>query len=125
MSYVRWSSDGFRSDVYAYADAGGGFTLHIAGRRRLGLDELGPNPMEELGSPTFDAAAVSKRYRVWMDALTVLPFEDIDHPDASETFNFATLAELRDKLAAYQAEGKIHVPKGVVEGINDELAEGS
>ena len=29
MSYCRWSSDGFKSDVYVYADVAGGFTCHV------------------------------------------------------------------------------------------------
>lgn len=36
MSYCRWSSlceDGQESDVYAYEDVRGGYTVHVAGRK--------------------------------------------------------------------------------------------
>jgi len=126
MSYVRWSSDGYRSDVYAYADVSGGFTLHIAGRRRVGLDTLGPDPMETFPKDPKDPLLVQdwlKAYRAFGKGLDKLPFEDIKHPDAGETFNFATLEELRDKLAAYREEGVIQVPEWVVPSIEEELTE--
>jgi hypothetical protein len=34
MSYCRWSSDHFDCDVYVYEDVSGGWTTHVAGRRR-------------------------------------------------------------------------------------------
>lgn len=36
MSYCRWSSDGFRCDIYAYASCEGGVTVHVARRRQRG-----------------------------------------------------------------------------------------
>lgn len=39
MSYCRWSSDNFECDLYCYSDVNGGYTTHVAGRRRQG-DEL-------------------------------------------------------------------------------------
>jgi hypothetical protein len=33
MSYARWSSDNFRSDVYVYEDASGGWTTHVASKK--------------------------------------------------------------------------------------------
>jgi len=35
MSYCRFSSSNWRSDVYVYEDVSGGWTTHVAGRRRL------------------------------------------------------------------------------------------
>lgn len=124
MSYVRWSSDGFRSDVYAYESVHGGFTLHIASRRRVGLDTLPPDPMDDLGQGAYPPPAdFVARYRAYHDALDALPFESVDHPDAGRGFNFATLEDLRDKLAAYRAEGIVHVPEWVVPRIDEEIAE--
>lgn len=34
MSYCRFSSDGFQSDVYVYESCHGGFTTYVAARRR-------------------------------------------------------------------------------------------
>lgn len=33
MSYCRFSSDNFKSEVYVYADISGGYTIHIADNR--------------------------------------------------------------------------------------------
>ena len=36
MSYCRWSSDRWQSDVYCYSDVIGGYTTHVARSRREG-----------------------------------------------------------------------------------------
>ena len=36
MSYCRFSSEDFSSDVYCYADCSGGFTTHVASNRIIG-----------------------------------------------------------------------------------------
>src|SRR5687767_6611694 len=35
MSYCRWSTDDFQCDLYCYEDVSGGFTTHVAGRRKI------------------------------------------------------------------------------------------
>lgn len=42
MSYVRWSSDDFKSDVYCYVDMSGGFTTHVADNRIIGKRNTNP-----------------------------------------------------------------------------------
>lgn len=59
MSYCRWSSDDWQCDVYVYADANGGWTCHVADRRRI-FDETYPGgfgfPGLRPGSPGYDLA---------------------------------------------------------------------
>lgn len=121
MSYVRFSDDSFGSDIYAYADAAGGYTLHLAHRRRVGTENLPPNPMLEIPITSTPMDGWLNKYNQWHKALGTLSFEDIQHPDAGETFKFATLEELRDRLKLYRAEGIIRVPDGVIEDIEAEI----
>ncbi len=121
MSYVRWSSDGFRSDVYAYESCYGGFELHIAGRRKAGVDSIPDSPTwaEIMEDPQ---GSLIKR-NAWNEAYERLPWESIEHPDAGKTFAFDTLEELRDALAAYRAEGVVRVPEWLVPMLDEEIAE--
>ena len=42
MSYCRWSTDDFQCDIYAYADVSGGYTIHVAGMKRVIKEPLPP-----------------------------------------------------------------------------------
>lgn len=119
MSYCRWSSDGFRSDVYVYADVSGGWTTHVAGSRRLNLDTLPPDPYEGLWETGKLPADFNERSRAYYNALELLPFEDIDLPDAGKSFNHSTPQECAANLQRLKNAG-FHVPDGVIETLENE-----
>lgn len=55
MSYCRWSSDNFSSDVYVYENCGGGCTTHVAGNR-LVFPPIPELPVPPLFGAKYDHA---------------------------------------------------------------------
>lgn len=119
MSYCRWSSDNFRCDLYCYADVGGGYTTHVAGRRRIGLENLPPDPLTIITLPPDEWLPVYRAHRAALDAL---PFEDITLPHSGESFNDPDLASFKERLLYLRKLG-YHFPDYVLETIDEETAE--
>ena len=63
MSYVRFSSDDHRSDVYCYEAVGDVYTLHVAARRVEYQEEL-PPPLPVPPRRTLWDRLVSKTRRI-------------------------------------------------------------
>lgn len=122
MSYCRWSSDNWKSDVYTYAHVDGSWTTHVAGRRRVGLDTLPPEPLRSIGK--YSSFAFLVAYRIYHDAMEGLPFVEIDLPHVGETFKDASPQECADTLRMLKGMG-YHVPDGVIEELDDEEPETS
>lgn len=120
MSYCRWSSDGFRSDVYTYADVDGSWTTHVAGRKKVGLDTLPPDPLALIGEMPRPEWLVA--YKAFHDAYDQLEFADIDHPHSGDTFNDESPQACAATLKMLRGLG-YHVPDGVIEELEGELAE--
>lgn len=131
MSYCRWSSDDFQSDVYAYESEQHDFVIHIAGRRpEFGEDvpRLPPFPRgggEELGRWVEASVEVSKAQTAWFEKYALAPEKWIDLDDiapelAGRTFRERTLEEFRDRLLEVRAAG-LHVPSDVFLVIAEEM----
>ena len=118
MSYCRWSSDNWRCNLYCYE--GGGWTTHVAGRQRVGVENLPPNPLGIIGK--LDPDEWMLRYKAHHVALESLPFADIDLPHAGETFHDATLEEFKERLLYLRGIG-YHFPDHVLERVNEEIAD--
>lgn len=112
MSYVRFSSDNHRSDVYVFADVKGGYTLMIAQNRFVG-----PEPRPELPPLTQDGIdaylKASERLDAWVEAAKRVP---INLPEAGREFNFETAAEMADKLLDLRALG-YYVPQYAIDNL--------
>jgi hypothetical protein len=119
MSYCRWSSDNFKSDVYTYAHIDGSWTTHVAGNRRVGLEMLPPSPYtrESLKRPDW-----KELYHKYHEVFGQLGFVKIDLPHAGETFKDATPQECADTLRMLRGVG-YYVPEGVIEELDDEEIE--
>lgn len=124
MSYCRWSSDNFRCDLYCYEDVSGGYTTHVAGRRRLGLDTLPPSPYDD---EAFELIRQKKndeweaRYKAYDKALNALEFEDITLPHAGLTFNDPDLETFKMRLLSLRSLG-YRFPDYVLEEVDEEIA---
>jgi len=116
MSYCRWSSDDFKCDVYVYEDVSGGWTTHIAGRRRIGLETLPPNPYtrEALEDPKWN-----DMYKAYHLAVGSLPMEDITLPHAGETFHDPSPGECADHLEMLRSLG-YYVPQYAIDALREE-----
>ena len=115
MSYCRWSSDNFKSDIYAYEDVNGGWTTHVAGSRYVG--DIPEIPPFGTSSPEEVAAAYKAQHEYFRSAICV----DIDLPHAGEMFNDPTLEAFKERLLRLRTLG-YHVPAYVFEAIDEEIA---
>lgn len=118
MSYCRWSSDDWKCDLYCYEDAGGGWTTHVAGRRRIG--EVPPDFWDKFVAQEITPKEYTKLHNEQMEVLSTLPFEDITLPHAGETFNDPTLGAFKARLVHLRSLG-YHFPDYVLDTIDKEI----
>lgn len=128
MSYCRWSSDDFQCDLYCYEDCGGGFTTHVAARKRvIPADRLPPKLAWPSNNSTKEerlewAEKYLARNEALMKVLDSLPHEPLGLPFDGQTFNDPDLESFRDRVKALVAAG-YRVPADVVESIEEEIQE--
>lgn len=142
MSYCRFSSDNFMSDVYVYADADGGWTTHVAGNR------LRWPPVPELPIWLFDFggridaesckvvypsrwAAIKARlcllawlwsHRLHHWSIGVIPMESIRLQHAGKTFNHDTPFECALFLGRLRDLG-YRVPQFAIDALEEEVCD--
>ncbi len=122
MSYCRWSSDGFRCDLYAYEDAQG-WTIHVAGRTRVfPPDWSDPLDLVLMIDKGLSAEEATARYSAAMEPMETFPFAELTAPSAGKTFREPSLAAFRARLLALRAEG-LRFPDDVLAMVDDEMAE--
>lgn len=119
MSYCRWSSDGWRCDVYCYADVSGGYTTHVASATRMHREGKPCPNIFENGIAAAELMVRYKAHNVWMEETDIVP---LGLPHDGETFRHANLEEFRECLAGLWALG-YHVPDYVFEEIDAEIKE--
>lgn len=113
MSYCRWSSDDFKSDVYVY-ESNAGFMIHVA-----------PNSCELKDAPPtveLTPETVSEylaRYKVISDLLKTAKRTPLPKQWAGETFCLDTAEECAELLQQMKSDG-LHVPDGVIEVLMEE-----
>lgn len=121
MSYCRWSSDSHRCDIYAYEDVNGGWTVHVAGRKKdVPLDWKSPIERVVLGELASDA--FPEAYAKWNGEYDALPWVDLTAPSAGKHFNVPDLEEFKALMLSLRAEG-LRFPDEVLSAIDEEMAE--
>lgn len=122
MSYCRWSSDQFQSDIYCY-ESDRGYEIHIAARRAVS-DQ--PRPARQCEGVSFDdprwvelSLADWKAISAWLDAARR---EEIQLPHAGETFIEDTPGECADHLRHLRELG-YYVPQHAIDALDEEAAE--
>lgn len=115
MSYCRWSTDNFACDLYAYAEAAGVFTIHVAAQRYVGDIPKLPDWNE---NPTVYLAAINKQHAFLLDAKQ----ERIGLPHDGETFNEETLQDFLDRMIYLRRVG-YRFPDYVIDEIKEEIDE--
>jgi len=118
MSYCRWSSMNFKCDLYCYEDASGGWTTHVAYRRRIG--DPGENPYDLIYTKDPIPEDWSERVRAYHERLNALPMEEITLQHAGETFNDASLEEFKQRLVYLKSLGYVF-PDSVFDRIREEM----
>lgn len=114
MSYCRWSSDNWQSDVYAY-ESERGFEVHVASGRYVG--DIPPLlPWTESGHDAW-----FERYQEQMAVVGELATEPIGGELDGQSFLYATLEECREGLLGIRGAG-YHVPDYVFDMLQEEIA---
>jgi hypothetical protein len=115
MSYCRFSSDNWKSDVYAYESTDGGWVTHVAGNRLVGdIPDVPP-------VNAVSAEAWMQANRVQHAFLSAAEREKIHHPHAGMGYVDRTIGEFVARLESLQAEG-FHVPQFAIDEARAELA---
>ena len=117
MSYCRWSSDDYQSDVYVYEHCDGFWATHVAGRRYVFTGPL-PPPLPS-GASSDEWLA---RHRIVSAMLDSETMQDIGLPHDEETFNDPTPAACADRLESLRALG-YRVPQYAIDELRAEAAE--
>lgn len=120
MSYCRFSSANWKSDIYCYADASGGWTIHLAVYRRVG--EVPDDKFEDFIDGKIDAQAYADLHKAQMEALKLLPMVPITLPYAGESFNVPSAGEAAEKLIELKELGYF-VPQFAIDSLFEEAAE--
>lgn len=115
MSYCRFSSDNWKSDVYVY-ESKEGYVIHIASNRFAG-DIPSLLSWNDATSDEYFA-----RHKEQIDFVATTQRVAINGAFDGQDFTLATLEELRDLLRSLTAAG-YHVPEYVFETIAEEMNE--
>jgi hypothetical protein len=118
MSYCRFSTDDYRSDVYIYADVDGGFTTHVASLRYDG--EI-PSVVGVFDDP-FDAQRAADLFKAQIDFLASTTATRIGGPFDGQTFRDPTLSALLARMNELSASG-YRVPADAFAVVKSEIEE--
>lgn len=123
MSYCRWSSDDWRSDVYVFADSRGGWTTHVASRRHnlAGVDFPPPVRISP-DSTEAERKAWIARHRLVESMVERATLEPIGGPADGEEFNDPTPGACADRLLTLRGQG-YWVPQYAVDALRAEQLE--
>lgn len=116
MSYCRFSSLNWGCDVYVYEDTYGGWTTHVAGRRRLF------RPIPDLPfwvSNNFPNLWTFWHNHVHMAMLKFIPLRKIGLPYDGRTLSEETALDCARVLEALRFMG-YRVPKSVIKTLREE-----
>lgn len=117
MSYCRFSSDNFRSDVYVYFSVDEMFVCHIAQRKIINIEEC--PQIQSMDDPATFLADYANRSK-WMD--TCAAREDIEHELAGTTFSTDRPDDMAQALLDLREEG-FHVPQYAIDELLEEAQE--
>jgi len=120
MSYCRWSSMDWTCDLYCYEDVAGGWTTHVAGRRRVG--DIPSDRVNDFCEGKISGEEFMRLHQEQMRVLETLPLVDIELPHAGETFSDPSLEDFRERLVGLRSLG-YRFPDHVFESIDEEIAE--
>ncbi len=111
MSYCRFSSDNWKSDVYAWPDVSGDYVVAVAGRRLVG--DL--PPVDHTTPETYIAT-----YQAQLAAEKAAAKVDIGLPCDGEIFHEGSLKGLYGRLLTLRGMG-YHVPQSALEEVEAEM----
>lgn len=124
MSYCRWSSEDWSSDVYVYEHVYGGWTTHVARSRHVFNEPLPPTVdlpenFRELPNCEELLDVWVDRYNKVMGLVDKASMQEIDLPHAGETFSDLIPQACADRLLMLRSLG-YHVPQSAIDRLQEE-----
>lgn len=117
MSYCRFSSDNWKSDIYAFTHVDGGYVIHVAACRYVNPDPIPVLPEEAWHTlPPGELTQILEAQQAWRDAATLEP---IGLEQDGEQFNVDTAAECVELLNKLSDAG-YHVPAFAIKALEEE-----
>lgn len=116
MSYCRFSSDDWMSDVYVYESAEG-WVVHVAANRPAEAIH-GPD-MAAFVAGRIDGEEFARQMTAMNEMLVKVERRAIEHPAAGAMRTFGSPGECAEWLVSLSETG-IHVPADVVPTLRDE-----
>lgn len=143
MSYCRFSSDNWKSDIYCYEHCYGGFITHVAGNRRAfpAIPDIPLGWVPRFGAvwskSDLKVAYPSKWHHhaskfcldiwcIWhslhMWSVGIVPLKPIGLPHDGESFSDETPDECADRMESLRLMG-YHVPQHAIDRLREEAME--
>jgi hypothetical protein len=109
MSWCRWSTvceNKMTSDLYVYDDVRGGVTIHVAGRRVVGVENAPQEP--PLTKETIEDGSYMAAHRARMEWYeNNQNYENIQSDLAGQTYNYDDAESLVDFFTLARQEGLV------------------
>lgn len=118
MSYCRFSSDNWRSDIYCFEHYEGYFATYVAANRVVG--DIPEVPCID-GTPVEEWVAANRAQMEWLETCQR---EAIGLPHDGEAFQDPDLPSFLARLEHLKAVG-YHLPDWVLDNVRAEIAEAS
>lgn len=115
MSYCRWSDDDYQCDVYVYEDCAGGWTTHVAAKRKIFKE---PIP-EKVPFDDEHKTAWFERHNKIMEMCEGATHEPIGLEFDGESYNHKTPGECADNLVKLKDVG-YNVPQYAIDALREE-----
>lgn len=116
MSYCRFSSDNYRSDIYAYEHMEGGWMVNVAARRHTAATPIPVLPLRWWNLEPQEAMNLLQAQRAWLDQADLTP---IGLPHDGEEFVEESAAACLSRLEYLRGLGYI-VPQGAIDALREE-----
>lgn len=116
MSYCRFSSDDYKSDIYVYENMQNKFSIHLAGNRII--EEVPKIPA--WGTTTEKEFFEAQKKQ--SDFMLNTTHEKIELDGAGDSFEVDTPGECAEMLIMFRDRG-FHIPLGVIETLLEEQKE--
>lgn len=113
MSYCRFSSDNWESDVYVYEHVGGYFQCHVASAKHKHPGGAPCPPLDYTSADTL--TATYNLQTAWLKEAVVSPLQ-LPHV---EDFTTPTAGEMAEQLIGLRAMG-YHVPQKAIDRLMEE-----
>lgn len=116
MSYCRFSSDDWQSDVYVWADISGGYRVEVAARRQTWDVPL---------PPKVDISDIDAWLDRWVAVSALLRdesnwhWEDCPTDPGGNSYHHTTAGECADDLVRLRGLG-FNVPQSAIDGLREE-----